>query len=104
MKDTLTTREVKAYQEYAKNSITKRHIYHSNTKFIMFKKLSKMKFRHQTLFALVISFAVISFWRGLWGLMDMYLLPNNYILSLWVSMFMGLSILAITHYVTKELL
>ncbi|MCK5043117.1 MAG: hypothetical protein KAR23_04365 [Candidatus Aenigmarchaeota archaeon] len=70
----------------------------------MFSKLSKMKSGHQTIFAIVISFAVISFWRGIWGLMDVYLLPENYLLSSWISMFLGLGILAVTHYVTKELL
>ena len=28
--------------------------------------------------ALVVAFAVISFWRGLWGLWDVYVFPGNY--------------------------
>jgi hypothetical protein len=43
--------------------------------------------------ALVIAFAVISFWRGLWGLWDVYVFPGNYVLSLWVSVIVGLVIL-----------
>ena len=43
--------------------------------------------------ALVIGFAVISFWRGLWGLWDVYVYPSNYVLSLWISMVVGLIIL-----------
>lgn len=70
----------------------------------MFNKLNKMKLSHQTLFAIIIAFAVISFWRGIWGLMDVYLVPNNYVISSWISMFLGLGILVITHYVTKELI
>lgn len=70
----------------------------------MFRKISQMKSKHQTIFAVVIAFAVISFWRGVWGLMDEYLFPDNYQLSLWASLVLGLAILIATHYVTKELM
>ncbi|MCK5474505.1 MAG: hypothetical protein KAI53_03800 [Candidatus Aenigmarchaeota archaeon] len=70
----------------------------------MFKKLSKMKFHHQSFFAIIIAFAVISFWRGVWGLMDEYLFPENYRLSLWISLILGIGILIGTHYITKELM
>lgn len=63
-----------------------------------------MKLKHQTIFAVVIAFAVIAFWRGIWGLMDLYLFPNNYELSLWFSLILGLAVLMATHYVTKELM
>ena len=63
-----------------------------------------MKLKHQAIFAIVIAFAVISFWRGVWGLMDVYLFPDNYQLSLWVSLILGLVILMATHYVAKELM
>ncbi|MCK4335566.1 MAG: hypothetical protein KAT94_01625 [Candidatus Aenigmarchaeota archaeon] len=66
--------------------------------------MSQMKLKHQTIFAVVIAFAVISFWRGVWGLMDEYLFPDNYQLSLWASLILGLAILVATHYVTKELM
>jgi hypothetical protein len=62
------------------------------------------KIRNQTIFAILISFAVISFWRGLWGLMDLYIFPNNIELSLWTSIGIGLIILVLTHYTTKELM
>jgi len=70
----------------------------------MIKKISKMKSHHQLLFAIIIGFAVISFWRGVWGLSDEYLLPGNYRLSLWVSVFVGILILIFTHRATKELM
>jgi len=70
----------------------------------MFKKTKNFKTRHQILFALIIGFAVVSFWRGTWGILDMYLLPNNYELSSWISMISGLIVLSITHYVVKELM
>jgi len=59
---------------------------------------------NQLFFALVIGFAVISFWRGIWGLLDVYLFPDHYILSLWISVFLGVLILIATDYATKELL
>ena len=70
----------------------------------MFKKISQMKSKHQILFAILIAFAVVSFWRGIWGLMDEYLFPDNYQLSLWISLVLGIVILIITNYATKELM
>ncbi len=70
----------------------------------MFKRISRMKSKHQILFAILVAFAVISFWRGIWGLMDEYLFPNNYQLSLWVSVILGIIILIVTNYATKELM
>ena len=55
-------------------------------------------------FAILIAFAIILFWRGIWGLADIYLFPNNQELSLWVGLIMGLGILILTHKVTKELM
>ena len=70
----------------------------------MFKNMKKMKAKHQTVFVIMIAFAVISFWRGVWGLMDEYLFPLNYELSLWISLVLGLGILIGTHYASKELI
>lgn len=69
----------------------------------MFKDFKKLKSNHQTTFAIIIAFAVISFWRGLWGLFDVYLFPENYVLSLWASIITGLVILIATHYTVREL-
>jgi hypothetical protein len=33
--------------------------------------------------------AVVAMWRGLWGLMDIYLWPNNPKMSNWVSFIVG---------------
>ncbi|MFH1133648.1 MAG: hypothetical protein V1735_04095 [Nanoarchaeota archaeon] len=70
----------------------------------MFKKIFNMKSEHQVVFSVIIAFAVIAFWRGVWGLMDEYLFPDHYRLSLWISIAIGLGILIGTHYVTKELM
>ena len=42
---------------------------------------------------LISSIAIVSFWRGMWGLMDMYLIPRNQVLSLVVSVIIGITIL-----------
>ena len=65
------------------------------------KKRSKTK---NILLAILIGSAVISFWRGLWGLMDIYLFPKNSALSFLASVIIGLIILTLTHYTTKELM
>ena len=70
----------------------------------MIDRINKMKLHHQVLFAIVIGSAVISFWRGLWGLMDLYLFPQDYTLSLCASVVIGIVILVVTNYATKELM
>lgn len=70
----------------------------------MFKRISEMQFKHQTIFAIIIGLAVISFWRGAWGLIDEYLFPDHYRLSLWASLILGIVILIATNYITKELM
>ncbi len=66
------------------------------------KKIKKRK--SKIMFAILIAFAVILFWRGSWGLMDEYLFPSNYRLSLWTSLFLGLIILILTRHAIKELI
>ena len=70
----------------------------------MIYRIKKLKPINQLIFAFVIGFAVISLWRGVWGLLDVYLFPNQYVLGLWVSVFVGVAILIATDYTTKELL
>ena len=70
----------------------------------MFGKIKEMKPAKQVAFSILIAFAVVSFWRGIWGLMDEYLFPNNYDLSLWTSLVVGLIILIATNYTTRELM
>ncbi len=42
---------------------------------------------------LLLAIAIVAVWRGVWGLMDIYLLPNNPIWSFLVSIIVGLIIL-----------
>jgi len=70
----------------------------------MFKKIADMESKHQIIFAILIGFAVVSFWRGIWGLSDIYLFPANEVLSLFSSVLIGVGILIITQYITRELM
>ncbi len=54
--------------------------------------------------ALVVGLAVVSFWRGAWQLMDLFLFPNNYILSNVVSLVVGFVLLVFTHHAIREFL
>lgn len=63
------------------------------------KKEGKTK---RVLFDIVIAFAIIAFWRGIWGLMDLYLFPDNYSLSLLTSAIIGLLIIVVITASTKN--
>ena len=52
------------------------------------------------LYVVLIGFSIVAFWRGVWGLMDLYLFPNNILLSYVVSILFSITIL----YSTKSLL
>lgn len=60
--------------------------------------------KHSHLHILFVAMAVILFWRGAWGLMDMYLFPDNPLVSYIVSLVVGFGILIVTERFTDELL
>jgi len=62
--------------------------------------ITKKRSIKKVFYALLIAFAIVSFWRGVWGIMDEFLFPNNFILSSIVSVAIGILIL----YFTKNLL
>lgn len=53
---------------------------------------------------IAVATAVVLFWRGAWGLMDIYLFPEHPPLSFVCSLLIGLAILYATRYLEKELL
>jgi hypothetical protein len=69
----------------------------------MFHRSKKMQLLKQLLFTLLVALAVIAVWRGVKGLMDIYLFPTIPALSYTISLLIGLTILYLTHYWTKEL-
>ena len=44
----------------------------------------------------VILLGSVLLWRGIWGLLDEYFIPNNVLVSYWLSLVAGLAIL--TYY------
>jgi len=68
------------------------------------KETKEIKRYKKIFYALLIGIAVVSFWRGVWGLSDIYLFPSNQILSLSSSVVIGLLILFSTHKIIRELM
>jgi uncharacterized membrane protein len=53
---------------------------------------------------IIIAFAIILFWRGIWGLMDVFLFPKNQLLSYIISIIVGIYILYETETLTGKLI
>ena len=58
----------------------------------------------QTSMTLLLAIAVVSFWRGMWGIMDMYLLPNNMLASSLLSLMIGITIVYSVKHKLKMLI
>ena len=56
-------------------------------------QVQKQEKRRSNLRLIFAGIAIIMFWRGLWGLMDLYLFPGNLTLSYSVSAVVGLMII-----------
>lgn len=54
------------------------------------------------LYAIVIAIGIISFWRGLWGLLEIYIFPNNPEASYLVTLLVGLVLLLLTEQVIDQ--
>lgn len=66
----------------------------------IFKKIRK---KHPHLYVIYVGIAVVMFWRGTWGILDMFLFPNNELLSYVLSAGIGLFLLFINDYKLTEL-
>lgn len=53
---------------------------------------------------ILIATSVILFWRGAWGLMDIFIFPNNDVLSYTTSLVVGILILLLTHKLIEDVL
>jgi hypothetical protein len=54
-------------------------------------------------YTILIAFAIIAFWRGVWGLLDLYLLPSRLNISYSLSILIGIVILYLTKNLMKNL-
>ena len=66
--------------------------------------MKKKRMFKRVFFTIVIAFAVVSFWRGVWGLMDLYFFPNNHLLSFSLSVIIGIVILYLTENLIEKLI
>jgi len=64
----------------------------------MYKNLMKLKKHHQLAYSLLIAFALITLWRGIWRLLDYYFFPNDFVSSSILPLILGVVILAAAHY------
>ena len=65
------------------------------------KKVGRFK---KLIFALIVGLAIVGFWRGAWQLMDLYIFPNNYLLSNIFSVVVGFLVLVFMHRAIKGLM
>lgn len=62
-----------------------------------------LKTLHPAVNALVVVLAIIMLWRGIWGLLDMYLFPEHPTLSYLVSLALGALVLYLDDFSLKDL-
>ncbi len=58
----------------------------------------------KVLYTIIIAFAIICFWRGVWGLLDIYLFPYHTTWSLLFSIFIGVIILYLAENEVEKLI
>lgn len=69
----------------------------------MLGKIGSLKKHHQLVFTLIVMSGMVAVWRGVWGLLDMYLFPGNLAVSYALSAVGGILIIALTHYTIDKL-
>ncbi|MEK6938401.1 MAG: hypothetical protein AABX04_05130 [Nanoarchaeota archaeon] len=67
----------------------------------MYEKFKKLAVHHQIIWSLIIATALVGIWRGLWRVMDAFILPDNFVVSGLISLVLGIAIFAVTHYKLK---
>jgi hypothetical protein len=70
----------------------------------MIERIVKTERKLHLVFAIIIGAGVVSFWRGVWNLLDLYLFPTNLIVSNFVSVFLGLYIIIFLGELTRKLI
>jgi hypothetical protein len=65
-------------------------------------KMRKWEKKHPILNTLIVLVGVIFLWRGIWGLLDTYFLPNNPLLSNGIGTLIGFAILLLDDFELDE--
>ncbi len=63
----------------------------------------RFKTKHKLVHTLTTALAIVFFWRGAWGILDTYFLPNNHLLSHLISIGVAFLILYFDDFHLKEL-
>jgi hypothetical protein len=59
----------------------------------MFKNIRKFLARRKNLRIIIDVVAIIIIWRGIWGILDLFIFPNNPLLSYLTSTIFGFALL-----------
>lgn len=70
---------------------------------IMWHKFPYLKKHHQLIFSLIVVSGVTALWRGIWGLLDIYLLPGSPSVSFTLSIILGVVVIVATHYTIDKI-
>lgn len=62
-----------------------------------------MKTLKMNLNYIVIVTAIVFVWRGIWGLSDLFIFPENELLSLSTSILIGITLLLLTDFKKKDI-
>jgi hypothetical protein len=68
--------------------------------FLKFKQKSRIS---RFTYNLVTGLAIVVFWRGAWGLLDLYLFPANEVMSYTSSVILGVALLYLNDFSLSEL-
>lgn len=63
----------------------------------------RFKHKHKLIHILLVAIAVVMFWRGVWGLLDEYLLPDLPVVSYTLGIIVAFAILYFDDFHLKEL-
>ena len=66
------------------------------------RKIKTWERKHHVITAILVGFALIIFWRGVWMLSDLYLFPDNPTLSAVISIVTGILILYLRDFDLRE--
>lgn len=68
----------------------------------MWNNLVKMNRVQQIIISLIVGVSIVAFWRGLWGLFDMYISPSDPTVRFWFLFISGFVVLVGTHHAVKQ--
>ncbi len=70
----------------------------------MIERICMAEKGQELMLGIAVSAAVVSFWRGIWLIMDLFLFPHNPHVSSFSSTIIGLAVIIFAHKVTKKLI